>query len=60
MLRNRGACHFRGADTAAFHEHEDHRKFFYDHFVIKGTEAAAACAATIDKIARLKSLSPAL
>ena len=43
-----------------FHEHEDHRKFFYDHFVIKGTEAAAACAATIDKIARLKSLSPAL
>ena len=43
-----------------FHEHEDHRKFFYDHFVIKGTEAAAACAATIDKIARLKSLQPAL
>ena len=43
-----------------FHEHEDHRKFFYDHFVIKGTEAAAACAATIDKIARLKWLQPAL
>ena len=43
-----------------FHEHEDHRKFFYDHFVIKGTEAAVACAATIDKIARLKSLQPAL
>jgi 6,7-dimethyl-8-ribityllumazine synthase len=43
-----------------FHEHEDHRKFFYDHFVIKGTEAAAACAVTIDKIVGLKSLSPAL
>ena len=43
-----------------FHEHEDHRKFFYDHFVIKGTEAAIACAVTIDKIARLKSLQPAL
>jgi 6,7-dimethyl-8-ribityllumazine synthase len=30
-----------------FHEHEDHRKFFFDHFVIKGTELAAACAATV-------------
>jgi 6,7-dimethyl-8-ribityllumazine synthase len=43
-----------------FHEHEDHRKFFYDHFVVKGAEAASACAATIEKIARLKSLQPAL
>ena len=43
-----------------FHEHEDHRKFFYDHFVIKGTEAAAACATTIDKVVGLKSFSPAL
>jgi 6,7-dimethyl-8-ribityllumazine synthase len=38
-----------------FHEHEDHRKFFHDHFVIKGSEAAAACAATIDNIRRLRS-----
>jgi 6,7-dimethyl-8-ribityllumazine synthase len=38
-----------------FHEHEDHRKFFHDHFVIKGSEAAAACAATIDKVRRLRS-----
>jgi 6,7-dimethyl-8-ribityllumazine synthase len=38
-----------------FHEHEDHRKFFLDHFVIKGSEAAAACAATIDKVRRLRS-----
>ena len=38
-----------------FHEHEDHRKFFLDHFVIKGSEAAAACAATIDKVRQLRS-----
>jgi 6,7-dimethyl-8-ribityllumazine synthase len=38
-----------------FHEHEDHRKFFHDHFVIKGSEAAAACAATIENIRRLRS-----
>jgi len=43
-----------------FHEHEDHRKFFYDHFVIKGAEVAAACAATIENIGRLKSLQPAV
>ena len=36
-----------------FHEHDEHKKFFYDHFVVKGAEAAAACAATIDKIAHL-------
>jgi 6,7-dimethyl-8-ribityllumazine synthase len=38
-----------------FHEHEDHRKFFLDHFVIKGGEAAAACAKTIDGVRRLRS-----
>jgi 6,7-dimethyl-8-ribityllumazine synthase len=38
-----------------FHEHEEHRKFFHDHFVIKGAEAAIACAATIDNIRRLRS-----
>jgi 6,7-dimethyl-8-ribityllumazine synthase len=38
-----------------FHEHEDHRKFFHDHFVIKGNEAAVACAKTIDNIRRLRS-----
>lgn len=30
-----------------FHEHEDHRQFFLDHFKIKGAEAAHACVATI-------------
>jgi len=38
-----------------FHEQDEHKKFFYDHFVVKGAEAAAACAATIDKIGRLRS-----
>jgi 6,7-dimethyl-8-ribityllumazine synthase len=38
-----------------FHEHEDHRKFFCDHFVIKGAEAATACAATIANIGSLTS-----
>jgi hypothetical protein len=37
-----------------FHEHDDHKKFFYDHFVVKGAEAAA-CAATVEKIGHLKS-----
>src|SRR6516165_7788211 len=40
-----------------FHEHDEHKKFFYDHFVVKGAEAAAACVATVDKIARLRSPS---
>jgi 6,7-dimethyl-8-ribityllumazine synthase len=36
-----------------FHEHDEHKKFFYDHFVVKGAEAAVACAVTVDKIGRL-------
>jgi 6,7-dimethyl-8-ribityllumazine synthase len=38
-----------------FHEHEDHRKFFTEHFVIKGEEAARACAATILSLETLKA-----
>jgi 6,7-dimethyl-8-ribityllumazine synthase len=38
-----------------FHDHDEHKKFFHEHFVVKGVEAAAACAATIDNIGRLKS-----
>jgi 6,7-dimethyl-8-ribityllumazine synthase len=37
-----------------FHEHEEHLKFFYDHFVTKGREAAAACAETIVNQSRLR------
>jgi 6,7-dimethyl-8-ribityllumazine synthase len=40
-----------------FHEHDEHRKFFHDHFVVKGAEAATACAATIDKVRHLLSPS---
>ncbi|MBN8943534.1 MAG: 6,7-dimethyl-8-ribityllumazine synthase [Rhizobiales bacterium] len=39
-----------------FHEHDEHLKFFRDHFVVKGTEAAAACARTIENIGALKTL----
>ena len=38
----------------SFHEHGEHRKFFAEHFVVKGEEAARACAATIAAIRRLR------
>src|SRR5271165_6884950 len=40
-----------------FHEHDEHKKFFYDHFVVKGAEAAVACAATVNKVRHLLSPS---
>ena len=30
-----------------FHEHEDHHRFFSEHFVKKGVEVARACVATV-------------
>jgi len=33
-----------------FHEHQEHRNFFLDHFVVKGAEAARACARTIENV----------
>ena len=33
-----------------FHEHAEHRDFFLDHFVVKGAEAARACARTIENM----------
>jgi 6,7-dimethyl-8-ribityllumazine synthase len=33
-----------------FHGHEEHKRFFLDHFVMKGTEAATACSMTIVNI----------
>jgi 6,7-dimethyl-8-ribityllumazine synthase len=36
-----------------FHAHDDHQRFFREHFVVKGAEAAAACAQTIDNLCRL-------
>ncbi len=31
-----------------FHEHESHQKYFFDHFVQKGAEAANACIKTLE------------
>jgi 6,7-dimethyl-8-ribityllumazine synthase len=31
----------------AFHEHETHARFFAEHLVLKGREAARACVATL-------------
>jgi len=36
-----------------FHEHEQHRSFFFEHLESKGAEAARACAHTIDALDRL-------
>ena len=36
-----------------FHEHEDHRRFFFDHFEVKGREVAKACTETVDALGRL-------
>jgi len=38
-----------------FHEHAEHQRFFHEHFVIKGREAASACALTMQNIAALRS-----
>jgi 6,7-dimethyl-8-ribityllumazine synthase len=40
-----------------FHEHETHRGFFFDHLESKGSEAARACAHTVDALGRLPSAS---
>ena len=39
-----------------FHEHETHRGFFFDHLETKGTEAARACAHTVEALERLPSV----
>ena len=40
-----------------FHEHQEHARFFREHFLVKGAEAAAACARTIGNIAAAKKLA---
>jgi hypothetical protein len=38
------SSHHTGSRIAqAFHEHEEHRRFFSEHMVKKGCEAARAC-----------------
>ena len=36
-----------------FHEHDEHRDYFRRHFVVKGGEAARACADTVGKLQAL-------
>lgn len=38
-----------------FHDHEEHRRFFAEHFVVKGTEAASACLMTVGAHHRLEA-----
>ncbi len=38
-----------------FHGHEEHRRFFHDHFLVKGKEAAAACITTMANMRRHKA-----
>jgi 6,7-dimethyl-8-ribityllumazine synthase len=40
-----------------FHEHDDHKKFYREHFLVKGTEAAQACAATLVNIEAVQKLA---
>ncbi|WP_231714941.1 6,7-dimethyl-8-ribityllumazine synthase [Enhydrobacter aerosaccus] len=42
-----------------FHDHEEHRKFFHDHFRVKGIEAAAACVSTAAALDRVRDVAEA-
>jgi 6,7-dimethyl-8-ribityllumazine synthase len=42
-----------------FHEHEEHRRFFSAHFVLKGTEVAQACLKTVAALRQLAALAAA-
>ena len=41
-----------------FHDGEEHQKFFFEHFVHKGQEAARTCVDTLQKIRAIKRLDP--
>ncbi|MEM7617968.1 MAG: 6,7-dimethyl-8-ribityllumazine synthase [Pseudomonadota bacterium] len=42
-----------------FHGSEEHHKFFFDHFKIKGEEAAEACLKTLDNMSLFNQLEKA-
>jgi 6,7-dimethyl-8-ribityllumazine synthase len=42
-----------------FHEHEEHRRFFSAHFVLKGTGVAQACLKTVAGLRELAGLASA-
>ena len=37
-----------------FHEHDEHSRFFRDHFKVKGVEAASACVDMLESLAKVK------
>jgi 6,7-dimethyl-8-ribityllumazine synthase len=37
-----------------FHAGDEHREFFTRHFLVKGAEAARACAATVRAVAEIR------
>ncbi len=39
-----------------FHEHVEHRKYFHQHFAVKGTEVADACIKTLQGLRRVDAL----
>jgi 6,7-dimethyl-8-ribityllumazine synthase len=41
-----------------FHEHDEHRRFFHQHFLVKGAEAAAACVRTMENIGAVRAADP--
>ncbi len=42
-----------------FHEHEEHQKFFFEHFKVKGREAASACLKTLENMRAFKTIARA-
>ena len=42
-----------------FHEHEEHNKFFFEHFKVKGREAASACLKTLENMRGFKTVAKA-
>ncbi len=42
-----------------YHEHEAHHGFFFDHFKVKGVEAANACLRTLENIEAVQQLRKA-
>jgi 6,7-dimethyl-8-ribityllumazine synthase len=42
-----------------FHEHTEHQRFFLEHFLVKGKEAASACLGTVASLAPIHELTKA-
>jgi len=38
-----------------FHDHATHHQFYFDHFVLKGAEAAGACLQTVASLVKIKN-----